>query len=171
MQNSKLSKQKLLIFGLGNNGKEYQKTRHNFGHFVVAKLLEKDLFNNLVIIKTNDRFMNDCGVSLKKLVDYYKIEPANVLVIHDDMDFEFGDVKLDYNRSSAGHHGVESVISNIKTQAFHRLRLGIGKSSTKPGDVFVLEIFSVEEENKILEVIDKAVNLLVESDLLKDNIK
>lgn len=162
---------KVLVFGLGNNRKEYQKTRHNFGHIVVESLLEKDLFNSNVIIKTNEGFMNNCGIGLKKLVDYYKIKPENILVIYDDMDIDFGDVKLDYNRSSAGHHGVESIIDTLKTQEFYRLRLGIGKSHIIAGDKYVLERFSTAEEENIAKIIDKAVDLLVKSDLLKDKLK
>ncbi|KKP89171.1 MAG: Peptidyl-tRNA hydrolase [Berkelbacteria bacterium GW2011_GWA2_35_9] len=161
----------ILIFGLGNQGKEYQKTRHNFGHILVEKLIEKDLFTNDVLLKINDGFMNESGVSLNKLVSYYKIEPKNILIIHDDLDIEFSEMKLDFNRSSAGHKGVQSVIDNLVTQEFYRLRLGIGKSETLPGEKYVLEKFNQVEESEIDNIIDKAVDLLVKSDLLKDKIK
>jgi len=161
----------VLIFGLGNQGDKYQKTRHNFGHILIEKLLEKDLFTNDVLLKINTGFMNKSGISFKKIVSYYKIKSSDILIIHDDMDFNFGEIKLDYNRSSAGHNGVQSVIDNLGSQEFYRLRLGIGKSETLPGEKYVLERFNQTEVGEINNIIDKAIDLLVKSDLLNDKIK
>ncbi len=76
-------------------------------------------------------FMNKSGSSVRALADYYKISPEEILVIHDDADFDLGKVKIDKNRSSAGHKGVQSIIDHLSTKDFWRLRFGIGRKDKK----------------------------------------
>jgi PTH1 family peptidyl-tRNA hydrolase len=148
-----------IIVGLGNPGKEYEKTRHNTGEFILSRL---NLNNKKVRLIFPNEFMNNSGAGLKKELAKLKlkIKPADILVIHDDLDIEFGKIKLSFGKSSAGHKGVESVIKMLKTDKFWRLRVGIGVNK-KPlpraesrGDHkkmvdFILKKFSPAEE-KIL---------------------
>ncbi len=134
-----------LIIGLGNPGREYKDTRHNIGFMVIDKI-EKELAHgvppawhmdekkNVLTAKIGDvllakpqTFMNKSGFAVKALMDYYKLTPADVWIIHDDMDLPLGKIKIRVKGSSAGHNGVQSVIDQLKTDAFVRFRLGIGK--------------------------------------------
>ena len=151
-----------LVVGLGNPGKEYEKTRHNIGYMTI------DNYLNNVIFKTKDNFeyfekkingesvifmkpltyMNNSGLAVKKVIDYYKINIDDILVIYDDMDFEVGKFKLKKNGSSAGHNGIKSIIDNLNTEEFKRLRIGISKPTNNFKD-FVLGRFSIIELEKI----------------------
>lgn len=140
-----------LIIGLGNPGREYQDTRHNIGFMVIDKL-EKELasgvppawqkdekrnvlsvrFGEILLVKPLT-FMNSSGYAVKAVADFYKIAPADVWVIHDDMDLPLGKIKIRAKGASAGHRGVESIISSLKTDGFVRFRLGIGKELDSSG--------------------------------------
>ena len=122
-----------IIVGLGNPGPEYQKTRHNTGEFYLSQLIKT--WPLLSVSQTNRKvkfilpkeFMNNSGAGLKKELAKLKlkIKPQDILVIHDDLDIEFGRIKLSFGKSSAGHKGVESIIKLLKTNKFWRLRVGI----------------------------------------------
>lgn len=132
-----------LIVGLGNIGEEYKDTRHNIGFMVVEKLAkelgdgvtwkeEKNHFALVasvggVLLAKPTTLMNKSGEAVKKLADYYKIAPADVFVIHDDLDLPLGKLKIREQGASAGHNGIESVITTLKTDKFVRVRLGIGR--------------------------------------------
>ena len=143
-----------IIVGLGNPGKEYEKTRHNTGEFYLSKLSKLGLDNKKVKLIWPNEFMNNSGAGLKKELAKLKlkIKPQDILVIHDDLDIEFGKIKLSFGKSSAGHKGVESIIKILKTNKFWRLRIGIGVKK-KPGGKklvdFILKKFTPAEE-KIL---------------------
>lgn len=157
--------EKYLIIGLGNPGEKYQKTRHNFGKMVAEKLLTTDLPPGL-IVKTLGCFMNESGGEAIRILNYQKIKPENLIVIHDDLDLPFGEIKVAFDSSSAGHKGVQNIIDTLKTQKFWRVRMGIGKSETVPAEKYVLENFTKEEQEKLPAIIDKAVSLLLQSNLL-----
>lgn len=133
-----------LIVGLGNPGSEYQDTRHNIGFMVIEKLAkeltaepivwkEEAKFNALVakigevLLVKPITFMNSSGVAVSSLLHYFKLQPNDVWVIHDDMDLPLGKIRIRQKGSSAGHRGVDSVIAELKTDAFVRFRLGIGR--------------------------------------------
>lgn len=134
-----------LIVGLGNPGAQYANTRHNIGFMVVDKLekelaqgvppaWQKDEKKNVLTAKIGEvllvkpqTFMNKSGFAVRALVDFYKLTPADVWVIHDDIDLSLGKIKIREKGSSAGHNGVESIIKELGTDAFVRFRLGIGK--------------------------------------------
>jgi PTH1 family peptidyl-tRNA hydrolase len=142
------------FFGLGNLGKLYEKNRHNIGHQFIAKLKLLELPHTKT--ETNTGYMNEAGLSAQKFVHYYKINLNNFYLIHDDLDLPVGEYRLQFDRGPAGHHGVESVIAHVGTQAFNRIRIGIGKPPEHVAvEDFVLQNFSKEEKIIISETFDK----------------
>jgi len=163
-----------LYFGLGNPDKKYQNTRHNLGQMVINKIAN-DKFENFPklkakIFRDGDTFfaistdyMNLSGVTAQKILNYFKIDPKDFFVIHDDLDLGVGEWKAQFDRGAAGHNGVISIIENIGTQAFNRIRIGIGKPSNNiPVEDYVLQPFSPQErdiiDNIILEIIKQIKN-------------
>jgi len=167
-----------LIVGLGNPGKKFIATRHNIGRATVkylaqvfnfpnfklkdnlkAFVTEKRIKNKKIILAILTTYMNDSGKGVKKLVDYYNIKPESLLIIHDELDLPLGKLKLSFGRSSAGHKGVQSIIDNLKTNKFYRLRIGIENRKTKkiPTEKYVLEKFNKKEK----EIIEKKIKILI----------
>lgn len=147
----------ILIVGLGNPGKKYEKTRHNLGYEVIDELLKLN-FHNVILAKPNT-FMNDSGKAVKELITNYKLPTTHLWVIHDDVDLKLGDLRIVQNRGSAGHKGVASIIKELGTKNFTRFRMGINPDLTKRVykdlDEFVVEKFSSAEEKIIKELIEK----------------
>jgi len=166
----------ILIVGLGNPGEKYENTRHNVGFRVVDQLKEdlnltdfvfdkksNSFFsknNDLLIVKP-DTYMNLSGQAVTSLSSYYKINEENKIIIHDDIDLPIGQIKISKDRGSAGHKGVESIIKNLGTKNFIRIRVGIKPKSGKPKKTedFVLKKFSKEEKG----IVDQAVSKSVEA--------
>jgi len=158
-----------MIIGLGNPGEKYAWTRHNTGFLVLDSLRERFAFDPFVFEKkfladiaekksSSERsflvkpktYMNLSGKSVRDLLDFYKEPLENILVIHDDLDLLLGTIRETESASSAGQHGVGSIIQSLGTQNFKRIRVGIGPRADR-GDAarFVLEPFT-EEERRIL---------------------
>lgn len=165
----------ILIVGLGNPGIKYKRTRHNMGFRVLDKLQrENDFpdfkfskkFNALisegnigrkkVILAKPKTFMNNSGQTVKKLSTYYSLPTISLIVVHDDIDLSLGKIRISKSRGSAGHKGVESIIKELGSKNFVRLRIGIRnqESGIKNSKKFVLKNFAKEEE-KIVEKITK----------------
>ena len=163
----------MLIIGLGNPGEKYEKTRHNVGFQTIDEVAEsfdfpvfssKSIFNaeiskgtynkqNIVLAKPKT-FMNLSGKAVKLLMKNLKTK--ELIVIHDDIDIPLGRIRIANNRGAANHNGVESIINELKTKDFIRLRIGIKpKTKIKALDRFVLQKFNKEEEKTIEEVIKK----------------
>ena len=163
-----------LIIGLGNPGKEYTKTRHNVGFMVIDALaknlgadfkLNKKFQAEVAVIKNGKEeivlakpqtFMNLSGISTRAILDFYKIKPENITVIHDDKDILFGQVKYQTDRSAAGHNGIKSIIEHLNTQNFSRVRVGVAlEDKEKMGDTanFVLKNFSKTEMESLDEIV------------------
>lgn len=159
-----------IIAGLGNPGKKYQETRHNIGFWAVDYIARENNFPDFklskkfealisekekVILSRPQTFMNNSGRSIKALLKYYKTDPSSLTVIHDDIDLKIGEVKIVQQRGSAGHKGVESIIENLKTKDFARIRIGIQPKEGKPQNTesFVLQKFSKEEQKAVKESI------------------
>ena len=157
-----------LIVGLGNPGEKYQKSRHNTGFIVLNRLVEERglewensarfgseiaEYNDVILVKPQT-FMNNSGDAVSKLLNFYKISPDDLIVVHDDVDLNFGTVKKQKGKNPAGHHGVEDIIEKIGTKEFWRIRVGIGKPENKqtPVDVWVLQNFQETELEKIKEL-------------------
>jgi len=159
-----------LIVGLGNPGAKYKKTRHNIG-FRVIDALKDEISEKEIILLKPQTFMNKSGVAVKSLTTKYKISTTDIVVVHDDVDLPFGTIRVSKNSSSAGHRGVQSIIDELGTQNFIRVRIGIRPKSEirnpkfETAD-FVLEKFTKDEEKQLPEIIKKAVeqiNLLFDS--------
>ena len=163
----------ILIVGLGNPGEKYKKTRHNIG-FRVVDQLRKDLNlvdfvfdkksnsflskNNGILIAKPNTYMNSSGSAIRSLIQYYKIKKGSQIIIHDDIDLPLGKIRISKNQGSAGHKGVESIIKELKTKGFARIRIGAQPKTGKPKKVeeFVLKKFNKEEEKIIGGVVEKA---------------
>ena len=156
-----------LITGLGNPGSAYSLTRHNIG-FMAADLiarktgiaLNENKFCTLigrgvwcgheVILAEPQTFMNRSGEAIRSLSDSFAIKAEDIIVIHDDMDLDFGSLKIKVRGGSAGHRGIESLIGQLSTDFFVRLRIGIGRPPVAmPGPDYVLEAFPSHELNQI----------------------
>src|SRR3989344_6969332 len=166
-----------LIVGLGNKGKEYENTPHNIGFRVVDNLLSGtkfpivkkfggEIFENKdksIIYLKPMTFMNNSGKTVSSIIAEYKIKIEKILIIHDELDFPYGSKpKLDFNRSSAGHIGVKSMIDFLKSQNFHRLRIGI-MPEQKPENVNdYLTNYNIKGKLKKIdkEVIEKATKIV-----------
>lgn len=158
-----------LFFGLGNPGKQYQNTRHNLGQMIIkdyvrtrhgvflhkSKLQSKFCEINKNIFAISTGYMNESGTALQKVAAFYKIPPENIYLIHDDLDLPVGEWRLQFDRGPAGHNGVKSVIENLGTQAFWRVRIGIGKAEFETAEEYVLKPFSKDEKMLIDKTIDK----------------
>ena len=160
----------ILIVGLGNPGKKYEKTRHNIGAEIINELESLNL-KNVILIKPTT-FMNESGKVVKGLLKSHRLSPKNLIIIHDDLDLPLGKIKISFNRGAAGHKGVESIIKELKTKSFIRFRVGIQSKLNKIKNIekFVLEKFTKSEEKIIKEIIQKtteAVELLLEQGLEK----
>lgn len=158
-----------LIVGLGNPGLGYENTRHNLGAralkiFAKENKLKLTLNRSLksriaeiyfggtkCLLAVPATFMNLSGEAARLLVNFYKVSPRDLLVIHDDMDLELGTMRFKKQGSSGGHKGIASIIKALGAQDFNRLKLGIGKSFSKQESKdYVLSGFS-KKENKILD--------------------
>ena len=150
----------ILIVGLGNPGKKYEQTRHNVGFRVIDELAKQK--TRKFIIAKPQSFMNNSGKAVKSLTSFYKIKPENLWVIHDDIDLPVGEIKIAKNRGSAGHKGVQSIINELKTKEFNRIRIGICPKTGKPKAVekLVLQNFTKEEEKLIKEAIEEAIQTI-----------
>ena len=161
-----------LIVGLGNPGALYRTTRHNIGLDFVSWLKEQyytsdwqkksknfaqisslDDQNKKIIFALPSVFMNEAGKVVKQLEKYYQIPLKNIIIIHDDNDLDVGNFKFSFDRGSAGHKGVESIIKNLGSKKFYRLRIGIQpkKEPRKKAENLVLKKFSPEERKIITE--------------------
>lgn len=162
-----------LIVGLGNPGAEYAGTRHNLGFEVIDRLIAgkksspeiNKKFQAIIyklpetILLKPQTFMNLSGVAVVSAVNLYKIDPNDLLVIHDDVDFDLGEVKHQFDRSSAGNKGVDSIIKSLNSQAFHRLRLGIGHSADMETSDHVLEKFTENEKEVVERMLERAAEV------------
>ncbi|MBX4188219.1 MAG: aminoacyl-tRNA hydrolase [Candidatus Doudnabacteria bacterium] len=155
-----------LIVGLGNPGKQYESTRHNIGFMILDLLAQADWEHkyDAEFIKTDDvllakpqLFMNLSGKSVAQILKFYPA--AKLIVIHDELDFPLGSMKVMKGSGAAGHNGVQSIIDEIGTKDFIRIRIGINNPETRgeiPGDSYVLQKFSDQEMEILKEVQLKA---------------
>jgi PTH1 family peptidyl-tRNA hydrolase len=174
-----------LVVGLGNPGEKYKPTRHNAGFLAVDFILRDNKYieavpshefksematfgsgRHKIIFLKPQTYMNDSGQALKVICNFYKMDLAeDLLVIHDEADLPFGTIRTTDSSSSAGHNGVQSIIDNLGTQNFHRIRIGVESRVSRndlPTDAFVLQNFSDEELKKLNEEILPQVKIETE---------
>ncbi|OGC25284.1 aminoacyl-tRNA hydrolase [candidate division WOR-1 bacterium RIFOXYB2_FULL_42_35] len=158
-----------LIVGLGNPGKEYENTRHNLGFRVIdelaarlkitsfkskcqALIVKTEIDSEQVVLAKPQTFMNNSGLAVRSLMDWFKIKADKLILIYDDVDLGVGQLRLRDKGSAGGHHGIESVIENIGITSFIRVRIGLGRDNLT-GDVadYVLaQIPKAEQESLAL---------------------
>ena len=167
-----------LIVGLGNPGKEYENTRHNIGFIFIDDFatknkvsIDKEKFNGLytqatinnqkVILLKPLSYMNLSGEVVKKYVDYFKIDIDNILIINDDLDMNFGKIRLRPDGSSGGHNGLKNISLHLGTEKFKRLKIGISNNKEIDTKDYVLGKFNKEEKetiNSLKETIGELLN-------------
>lgn len=173
-----------LVVGLGNPEVKYHLNRHNFGFLLVDQLIKNSdgVFSpwkgkakfmgwmssgkaggGQVLLLKPSTYMNYSGRAVARVTSTYLLSPSQIAVVHDDLDLPFGKVVWQYDRSAAGHHGVESIIEALGGRKdFFRLRLGIGKPPRgQTGEDYVLEDFSSQELKELPNIVNRAVEILL----------
>ena len=162
-----------LIVGLGNPGIQYARSRHNVGFLVLDLLAEKhhlsfsrrrfdallaegDLEGARVLLCKPQTFMNLSGKAVGKLSAFYRIPSRDIIVCYDDLDLPLGRIRLKPRGSAGGHHGMESIIAALGHSDFARLRVGIGRPTSKEDVSHVLGRFSEEEEQPARDALTRA---------------
>lgn len=166
-----------IIVGLGNPGLEYKGTRHNVGFMVIDEYLKsinatklKEKFGGLyyeynyknekIIFLKPQKYINLSGKVLKKYVDYFGIDVSDILVINDDLDLEVGTYKLKLNGGSAGHNGLKDIESNLNTNEYKRLKIGISNNKDIDTKDYVLGKFNKEDLEIINDIVLKSVSII-----------
>lgn len=172
-----------LIVGLGNIGEEYAHTRHNIGFDAVDTFADKfnisinkikfkgmygslNIGENKVILLKPSTYMNLSGESVLEAVNFYKIKKENIIVLYDDISFEVGRLRIREKGSAGGHNGIKNIISNLSSDEFTRVKIGVGQPK---GDLVkhVLGRFSNEDREKIekiLKITCDAVEFIIDKD-------
>lgn len=169
-----------LIVGLGNPGKEYEKTRHNAGFLLIDRLCEKlnvsldkskckaiygiYRFNNeKIIIAKPQTYMNLSGEAVKSLMKFYDIDVKDLIVIHDDLDLPVGKLRLRSKGSSGGQKGMGSIIQLLSTSDINRIRIGISNNKLMDTADYVLGKFNSDEMKIMNESLDKGAEAIIYS--------
>lgn len=168
----------MIIVGLGNIGKAYEETHHNVGFMAldeVAKanqllFLEEKKFQAYICEYYNGKnkhyfvkpttYMNLSGIAIKTILDYYKKTNEDLFVIYDDLDLPLGEIRIRKTGSSGGHNGVKSIIENLNTKDFARLRIGIQKQKEMNTIDYVLSKFSKKEKEVMQRTLEKVPNII-----------
>ncbi len=167
-----------LIVGLGNPDEKFTANRHNAGFLFLDELAKKEnlsfekhskLNAGLVLTKSYilakpTTFMNKSGIAVGKLISFYKINPNDLFIVHDDLDLRLGEYKLQFDHGPKEHFGITSIEESVKTP-FWRLRLGIDNRdpiNRMSGESYVLQDFTKEEKNTLKQVIIQTVPILLE---------
>ncbi|MFA9374803.1 MAG: aminoacyl-tRNA hydrolase [Poseidonibacter sp.] len=163
-----------LIIGLGNIGEDYLLTRHNVGFMVIDEMTKNLTTSNInksnfqsTLLKSGynlfskpTTYMNNSGVAVHSIMEYYKIDIEDIIVIHDDLDLPFGTVKYKIGGGHGGHNGLRSIDSHIGKE-YIRVRIGIGKPQDKANVAnYVLSNFSKEELNKLQDIITHTIKAI-----------
>ena len=166
-----------MIVGLGNPGKDYEKTRHNVGFRstdLLAGLLKTKIdrlkfqaltrmvnYNGMkVLLVQPQTFMNASGAAVSALASYYKVKPERILVIFDDISLPVGRIRVRKDGSAGGHNGIKSIIQSLGTDQFPRVKVGVGAKPHPDYDLadWVLSKFSVQEEKSLAPAMENAAN-------------
>ncbi len=158
-----------IVFGLGNIGEKYEKTRHNAGALICQNILDKDLVNGVKVkFLLPETFMNESGKVARKYIKEKK-DLKNFIVVYDDMDLPLGKIKISFDRSSGGHNGLENIIKNVKSQEFVRIRIGVSGATAKgvakkpKGEEKVLKFLLGEFKKEELAILKKESKCVAEA--------
>ena len=174
---TQLSNNSWLIVGLGNPGPNYFHNRHNVGHMVVDELANgfavgfkahksgalvaefKMQGGDRIVLAKSTGYMNVSGSPVQALLKFFSLETGHLIVIHDELDLEFGDIRSKFDGGHAGHNGLRDISAKCGT-AYHRIRFGIGRpSGQQPVADFVLSNFSSAEKSELPALVSKAAEL------------
>ena len=159
-----------ILVGLGNPGRKYSDTKHNFGFWVLNRFTEKRSLTfqagkgdyllakkgDLICIKPTS-FMNNSGISILDVKQFFKVEPNQLLVVYDDIDLPLGTIRFRDGGGTGGHKGIESIIYQIQSENFNRLRIGIAtKDEMRPAEKYVLNPFRDGQKEIVNDMIEKA---------------
>jgi peptidyl-tRNA hydrolase, PTH1 family len=166
-----------LVAGLGNPGGGYAGTRHNVGamvvdelanragerfrkaRFVPADVAEITADGERMLLVKSRTFMNESGPSYASVARKHDIQPDHLIAAHDDLDLAFGALRVKFGGSTAGHHGLDSLVAGLRTPDFYRLRLGIGRPPGRQDPLdFVLRPFSKKEEEVVAVLVDQGAD-------------
>jgi peptidyl-tRNA hydrolase, PTH1 family len=166
-----------LVAGLGNPGEGYAGTRHNVGamvvdelanragerfrkaRFVPADVAEITADGERMLLVKSRTFMNESGPAFASMARKHDIQPDHVIAAHDDLDLDFGTLRVKFGGSTAGHHGLDSLVAGFRTPDFYRLRLGIGRPPGRQDPLdFVLRPFSKNEQEVVVVLVDQAAD-------------
>jgi PTH1 family peptidyl-tRNA hydrolase len=171
-----------LVVGLGNPGDQYAATRHNVGQMVIDHLVKRHSVKlashksrthiaayklgvgidaHQIILAKSHSYMNETGGPIKALANFYSVEPANIIVLHDELDIGFAAIRTKLGGGDNGHNGLKSMTSAFDTPDYYRVRLGIGRpmGQQDPAD-FVLKQFSKEEKKDLDEFIERGADVV-----------
>ena len=179
------------VFGLGNPGTKYASTRHNVGQMVIA-VLAKRASGTLSSVKNTQSlacethvglppapkallgistgYMNTSGGPVKALLQYFKVEPTDLIVVHDELDLPFGTLKLKRGGGEGGHNGLKSISQSLGTKDYVRLRFGVGRPPGRqdPAD-FVLSSFASSERTELAILLEEAADAV--EDVIRDGLE
>ena len=165
-----------VVVGIGNPGERYSKTRHNMGAMVIDELLERThsklkshrsgcliaetvMFQSKVTLARPTSYMNESGRPVGQLMRFYKAEPSSLIVVQDEVDIPFGEVRIKWDGGTAGHNGLKSIVSHVGTNEFARVRVGVGRPRGRQGTVdHVLDPFSTSERKELPLLISDAAD-------------
>ena len=168
-----------IVFGLGNVGREYDNTRHNMGFMFLDYLYpnisykkkfdgmyaEVVIDNEKILLVKPCKYMNLSGEVVSSYIDYYKVGLDDILVIHDDLDMELGKIRIVFDSSSGGHNGIKSIINNLNSQKFTRLKIGISHNKNIDTKDYVLGKFKdddwkvlTDSYNKVLDIVENFIS-------------
>lgn len=166
-----------IIAGLGNPGQKYDKTKHNTGFMTMAHYLDekglsldKDKFEGLwtkqkingedVILLEPQTYMNESGRSVSQVANFFKVDPEDILIIQDDMDMPIGKIRIRANGKSGGHNGIKSIIRDLGTEKFNRLKIGIRHPKNATVVSWVLTPFNDEQQKLMDDAFDTSVKII-----------
>ncbi|MGA7055074.1 MAG: aminoacyl-tRNA hydrolase [Mycobacterium sp.] len=174
----------LLVVGLGNPGENYARTRHNVGFMVAdvlaarlgskfkthkrsgAEIVTGRLAGHAVVLAKPRCYMNESGRQVGPLANFYSVPAADIIVVHDELDIDFGRIRLKLGGGEGGHNGLRSIATVLGTKDFQRVRIGIGRPpGRKDPAAFVLENFSATERPEVPTICEQAADatdLLIE---------
>ena len=174
-----------VIVGLGNPGNNYSSTKHNFGFWIIDKLVEQRSLKYRAgkgeyVYVQDDQYIfvkpttcvNNSGIAIKQILDYYdSLTTDDLIVIYDDIDIDLGKIKFKAQGTDGGHNGIKSIIYHLETDCFDRLKIGIATSmKMRPSEQYVLKPFSKKYSSLVNEVIENAtsgVNYYLEKGMSK----